>query len=211
MSNFINGASLRELLDEEGFLDPVRMRRIFLMLARYHFSEPSNYIDPELVPIIYNDDSQKSTLDVDLDFTYNSEEIGRKPAIYIGTSPFQFEKQVVDNLNEVSEDRSIISTTTQCSTSISIRHITTAADLSLSLATQSIGFFGNIRPYVMSEIPGILAYEVSQLTSPAMVEDTKIRVFQSNVELKLAFNTIWLTYIESLRIKSIMFEGRPKG
>ena len=95
MADFIQGASLRELLDEEGFLDPVRLRRIFLMLARYHFSSSGNYIDPELSDIVYDDDSQKSTLDIDLDFTYDSEEIGRKPSIYIGTAPFQFQKQVV--------------------------------------------------------------------------------------------------------------------
>ena len=210
MADFIQGASLRELLDEEGFLDPVRLRRIFLMLARYHFSSSGNYIDPELSDIVYDDDNQKSTLDIDLDFTYDSEEIGRKPSIYIGTAPFQFQKQVVDNFSEVSEDRSIVASTTQCSSALSIRHITTAADLSLSLATQSLNFFGTLRPYILAELPGILAYEVSQLAPPAMVEDTKIRVFQSNVEIKLAFNTMWLSYIESLRIKNIMFRGHPK-
>lgn len=209
MNKFVKGLSLRELLDEEGFLTPVRLRRIFLMLARHHFSDSSNYIESDIDSLVYNDDSKISTLDVDLDFTYNSEEIGKKPAIFVGTSPFVFQKQVVDDYSEVSEDRSIIASTTQCSTSLSIRHITTAADLSLCLASQTANYFGSIRPYVLSEIPGSLQFEMSQLTSPAMVEDTKIRVFQSNVEIKLAFNTIWMSYIESLRIKNIMVKGRP--
>ena len=205
MPKDLNEFNLTALLEEEGFLDPVRLRRIFLMLTREHFSNPENYLNESLKPIVYNDSSDQSSLDIDLDFIYDADEIGKKPAIYIGTTPFNFKKQVINNASASSDDNSVEFYTTECTTAINIRHITTAADLSLQLATQSVNFFGCLRAHLMSMIPGILQYEIAQLTPPALIEQSKIRVFQSNITINFAFNSLWASSIEGHRLKRIIF------
>ena len=123
-------------------------------------------------------------------------------------TPFQFKKQVINNSVTEMDDKSAEFFSTECSTSINIRHVTTAADLSLQLATQSVNFFGCLRLHLFHLIPGILSYEVAAITPPALVEASKIRVFQSNVTLTFVFNTLWASHIEGHRIKNIIFSPR---
>ncbi len=204
MSNPEENIPLYDLLSAEGYLDPVRARRIFLMLVREHFSDPRNYLDSSISSLYYSK-KDNSPLDVELDFTYDSEDIGKKPVIYVGTGPYNFKKQVIDNYENSSDDNSIIQTTTECVTNISIRHITTSSDLCLSLASQTTQFLGSIRQLFWESIPGILVYEVSELTPPALIDPEKIKIFQSNVNISLGFNMTWITRIEGLRIKEILF------
>lgn len=206
----MNEFNLTKLLEDEGFLDPVRLRRIFLLLTREHFSNPENHINNYLLDYKYTDEPATRSLDVDLDFTYDTEEIGKKPAIFVGTGPFAFKKQVINNSIEDSQDDSAHFFSTQCTTSIKIKHVTTAADLSMLLATQSLNFFGCIREHLMGLIPGVLQYEITQLSPPTLIEATKIRIFQCDLDIALAFDTLWSSYVESHRIKDIIFEPVQK-
>ena len=174
------------------------------MLVREHFSDPSNYLDPSISSLYYSKEDNRS-LDIELDFTYDSEDIGKKPVIYVGTGPYKFKKQVIDNYENSSDDNSIIQSTTECVTNIAIRHITTSSDLCLSLASQTTQFLGSIRQLLWESIPGILVYEVSELTPPTLIDPEKIKIFQSNVNISLGFNMTWITRIEGLRIKEILF------
>lgn len=203
-SSNVENVPLYELLNEAGYLDPVRARRIFLMLVREHFSDPRNYLDSSISSLYYSKESN-SSLDIELDFTYDSEDIGKKPVIYVGTGPYRFKKQVIDNYENSSDDNSIIQSTTECVTNLSIRHITTSSDLCLSLASQTTQFLGSIRQLLWESIPGILVYEVSELTPPTLIDPEKIKIFQSNVNISLGFNMTWITRIEGLRIKEILF------
>ena len=206
----VENPPLYELLSDSGYLDPVRARRIFLMLIREHFSDPRNYLDSSISSLFYSKEAD-STLDVELDFTYDSEDIGKKPVIYVGTGPYRFKKQVIDNYENISHDNSVIQTTTECVTTLAIRHITTSSDLSLSLASQTTQFLGSIREMLWQNIPGILVYEVSELTPPALIDPEKIKIFQSNVNISLGFNMTWITRIESLRIKEILFKPEARS
>lgn len=195
---------LYELLEQDGYLDPVRARRIFLMLVREHFSDPLNYLDASIASLYYSKDNSR-TLDVELDFTYDSEDIGKKPVIYVGTGPYRFKKQAIGNYEDASYDNSTTQTTTECLTNVFIRHISTSSDLSLSLASQTSQFLGSVRDLLWNEVPGILVYEVSELTPPTLIDPEKVKVFQSNVNVTLGFNMTWISRIESLRIKEILF------
>ena len=99
-------SKLQEL--KETSLDLVQLRRIFLMLTREHFSDAANYYRvEEMAPIVYHEEPAKRTLDIDLDYIYDANEVEKKPSIYVGTGPVQFAKQVVDNYETASEDGSI--------------------------------------------------------------------------------------------------------
>lgn len=196
--------SLPELLADEGYVNPVLLRRIFLLIFREHFSDPNNYGLDEIKDLYY-DGTEQSPLDIKLDFTYSSEDIGKKPAIYIGLGNFAFKNQVIDDYAGSSADNSTIYSTTQGTTNIIIRHLSMSSDLSLALATQSLHLAGGIRNLIVENFPSLLDYSVSSLTPPALVDPEKIKIFQSNLTLNIAFNMTWTTTIEGLRIKTIAF------
>ena len=64
---------------------------------------------------------------------------------------------------------------------------------------------------ILAELPNMLDYQLSVLTPPALIDPEKIKVFQSNITLNLAFNMTWTTVLESLRIKNIVFRNRPRS
>ena len=205
------GSKLDEL--KETSLDLVQLRRIFLMLAREHFSDANNYYRvEEMTPLVYHEEPAKRTLDVDLDYIYDPKEVDKKPAIYVGTGPVQFAKQVIDNYETASEDGAVRYHTSRGSVQIGISHISTEADLALQLGVQSLHFFAGIRHLLMGALPNILQYEVLQLTQPQMTGADKIRNFQVDLQISLQFNTDWATYMEGHRISDILFrnaEGKP--
>lgn len=205
------GSKLEEL--KETSLDLVRLRRIFLMLAREHFSDEANYYRvEEMAPLVYHEEPAKRSLDVDLDYVYDPGEVGKRPAIYVGTGPVQFAKQVVDNYETTSEDGAVRYHTTRGSVQIGVSHIATEADLALQLGVQSLHFFAGIRHLLMGALPDMLQYEVLQLTQPQLINPDKIRNFQVDLQISLQFNTDWATYVEGHRISDILFrntEGKP--
>tara|TARA_B100000579_G_scaffold300828_1_gene250769 strand:- start:17857 stop:18498 length:642 start_codon:yes stop_codon:yes gene_type:complete len=204
---------LSELLEASllGFADPVLLRRIFLLHARDLFSDPDNYGNyDELKELLYTDNKSTRTLDIDLDFIYDSEEISKKPAIYVGTGPIQFEKQVIDNSAGAPQD-GVSVTTLQAKTSIQIKHVSNQADVSLMLGGISTNYFGAIRDTMFNNFPNVLRYEIKELSGPSLIEGTKIRSFQTNLSIDLAFDALWSTVRESHLIKSVSIDARPAG
>ena len=205
------GSKLEEL--KETSLDLVQLRRIFLMLTREHFSNAENYYRvEEMAPIVYHSDASKRTLDIDLDYVYDPNEVDKKPSIYVGTGPVQFAKQVIDNYETSSQDNAVRYHTTRGSVQIGLSHIATEADLALQLGVQSLHFFAGIRHLLMGALPNVLQYEVLQLTQPQLVKPDRIRNFQVDLQISLLFNTDWATYMEGHRISEILFrnaEGEP--
>ena len=202
---------LSDLLEESllGISDPVVLRRIFLLHARELFSDPANYANyNELKELIYTDEKSTRTLDVDLDFVYDSEEISKKPAVYVGTGPINFEKQVVNNSAGRPSDGVFI-TTMQARTSISVKHVSNHADVALMLGALSANYFGAIRSSIFDNFPDILRYEIKQLSGPNLIEGTKIRSFQTNLTIDLAFDALWSIVQESHLIKSVSIDARP--
>ena len=203
------GSKLNEL--KETSLDLVQLRRIFLMLAREHFSDADNYYRvEEMEPLVYTDKADTRTLDIDLDYIYDPQEIGKKPAVFVGTGPVQFKKQVIDNYETSSQDGAVRYHTTQGMVPISISHVSTEADLALQLGVQSLHFFAGIRDLMMRALPNLLMYEVQALTNPRMIDGSKIKNFQVDLTIMIVFNTDWATYLEGHRISDILFRN-PEG
>ena len=199
-------SKLQEL--KETSLDLVQLRRIFLMLTREHFSDAANYYRvEEMAPIVYHEEPAKRTLDIDLDYIYDANEVEKKPSIYVGTGPVQFAKQVVDNYETASEDGSIRYHTTRGSVQIGLSHIATEADVALQLGVQSLHFFAGIRHLLMGALPNVLQYEILQLTQPQLTDPGKIRNFQVDLQISLLFNTDWATYMEGHRISDVLFRN----
>lgn len=201
---------LYELLEDHPIVDPVILRRVFLVLIRSHFSNARNFNTADIKNMIY-DSTPESALDIKLDYTYDAEDIGKKPVIYVGTGPFQFKNQAIGDYAGINDDGSVTSNTAECTTSIEIRHISMSADLCLALATQTLNLIGASKDMILSELPNMLDYQLSVLTPPALIDPEKIKVFQSNITLNLAFNMTWTTVLESLRIKNIVFRNRPRS
>ena len=217
MSSLLTGSELAKL--KESSLDVVQLRRVFLMLAREHFSNIKNYFkvaalsgaeSSKIIPLKYSDAIEERTLDIDLDYVYDPDEVGKKPSVYIGVGAIQFKKQVLDNFKSQSVDSSSIYHTTQAQTTVSIKHISSEPDVSLQLAVQSMHFFAGIRTLMMSAMPNISFYDLGQLSDVQMVDPSKIRVYYVDLSVSMAFDTDWETDIESHRIKDIVFAGAVK-
>lgn len=206
-------SNLAKLLEDShfGFMDPVLLRRIFVLFARDLFSDADNYAEyASLSELIYTDTKSTRKLDVDLDFIYDPEEISKKPAVYVGTGDTLFKKQVIDNFNETPSD-SVTGVTAEAKTSIIIKHVSTEVDVSLMLATLSTNYFTAIRPIIFQNVPHLLSYETQSLSKPNLIEGSKIKAFQTNVTIDLAFNAAWRIIEESHLIKSVHTDLNPAG
>ena len=206
-------SNLTKLLEAShfGFTDPVLLRRIFLLFARDLFSDSANYADHSpLYELLYTDSKQTRTLDVDLDFIYDTEEISKKPAVYVGTGPLQFQKQVIDNSAGRPQDGHAV-TTLEAKTSIIIKHVSNEADVSLMLGSISTNYFAAIRPIIFQQLPEVLMYEIASLSPPTLIEGSKIRAFQTNLTINLAFDAMWTIIQESHLIKSVSVDVKPAG
>jgi hypothetical protein len=217
MSAILSGTELANL--KESALDVVQLRRVFLMLAREHYSNVKNYYgvralsgseSKKIIPLKYSDTSSERTLDVDLDYVYDPKEVGKKPSVYVGVGNIDFKKQVLDNYKSQSEDTSSTFHTTQAATNITIKHIATSPDVALQLGVQSMHFFAGVRTLMMTAMPNIKMYDLRQLSDVKMVDPNKVRVFYVDLSIVMAFDTDWETRIESHRIKDIIFTGAVK-
>ena len=144
---------------------------------------------------------------IDLDYIYDPQEVGKKPAIFVGTGPLQFQKQVLDNYETTSQDGAVRYHTSRGAVPIILRHVATEADVALQLGVQSLHFFAGIRDLLMRALPNILQYEVQSLTSPVLTNPDKIRHFQVDLSLIVVFNTDWATYLEGHRISDILLKN----
>ena len=197
-----------KLLDLLGYdyLNPVQLRRIFLLLFRELYSTIDNYSDEEDLkdpPIIYSDKLSKKTLDIDLDFIYDPDEIAQRPGIFIGLGPIQFQKKAIGDIHSHSEDNSKLHYSNFAVTSLHIRHVTTSPDFSYLLANQSVSMVLVLKEMLMNNMPGLAHIELQQISPLQLSDGDPTREFKVDAVFQLHFVFSWASTLEGHRLKEV--------
>lgn len=211
MRTDIDYNSLDELASASvfGFLDPVLLRRIFLLYVRDLYSDTKLYGHlEELKNLVYSPDKKLRTLDVDLDYVYDPEEIAKRPSVYVGVGGITFQKQAINNFAGSYHDGQTLSTM-EMKTSVVFKHMSNYVDVSLNLASLTANHLAGIRPVVHQRFPAILSYELASISAPSLVEGSKVRLFQTNTTFNMALNAGWEHLAEKILIKNINTTVNP--
>lgn len=200
------------LLDQIGniALNPVTVRGIFLMLTRIHWSNPDHYgaLKPKMQGIVWNKDAKLRTLGVDYDFNFDPQKLDQRPAIYVGTSDFDFLKVVVDNRRGQAEDNSSEDYTKIASTNVIIRHIGKTPDESWQMADLTAQFFMGMRKLIQERLK-VHAFEVVKMVASRPFERATQQADQQfivDLILNLQYNAAWLIVREGHRLKTVTYK-----
>ena len=189
-------------------LDPVSMRRIFLLLTRNHFSDPSFFgnVPDEFKKFRYDDNDRNTTLRVELDYAFDPEEVEQPTSIFVGVSDVNTTKSVLDSFESNNTDNSGKQNVDTDSCAITFSHISKSPDTALKLGVISKGFYQGMRQ-LLKERLGFRGYTVAKLTAPTKVtEGTTRDYYRVDLSINVVFSSNWTTLIESHRVKRIVVD-----
>lgn len=184
-------------------------RRVFLLLTRAHFSDPSHYghLAGPLNQCRWSADSAVCTLPVEYDFDYDPAKTDRRPAVFVGCGDVTMSRKVIDNSSKVTADGKGEEFANVGSYPVIIRHIGKTPDESLLLADLSFQFFLGIRK-LMKEKAQLRLFEVAGVNTTRPFERTgekTDKTFIADVKLLVECNMSWLIVRESHVIKRFGF------
>lgn len=184
-------------------LDPVVLRRIFLLATQTLFSNPENYGESaeDLSRYLFSEDESKRTLAVELDYVYNPALLSARHAVYVGCSDMDFNAHVLNNNAGINDDRSATVSNQQATTTVGIRFVTPLPDESLRLATVALGYYAGMRVKFMEEL-GLLRFDLVKISSPSLVEKAPTALYEVTLAIRLAFNFEITSFVEGHRIKT---------
>lgn len=189
-------------------VSPATLRTMFVMLTRAHFSDANNYgpFKDKMSKFVWSK-AEKPGLFIDFDFNYDPKQIDRRPAIYIGTSDFDYTKVANTNFKATSEDRSAEQFAKRTATNVIIRHLGGSAMDSWILATLSEQFFMGIQTLMMERVR-LQSYEVVKMMASRPFERASQQAdpeFIVDLIINVTYSTVWLITRESHRIKTVGF------
>jgi hypothetical protein len=214
MPSFTQPQSILELCEEQKpQLDPVSLRRIFLLLTRNHFASPEDNfggVPTAFKKFKYSDDPKEKTVHVDLDYLYKENDTERRPAVFVGVGDFDFETVVLDHYADKSEDNATTEYVNMASTQIVLSHVALSPDEASMLGTISASFYLGIRPAIKNAL-GTSEFDVKKLTKakPIKGPDAADTQFRSDLIISLRWDNTWETHTESHRVKKISFNIEP--
>lgn len=191
-------------------LSPVTIRGIFLLLTRIHWSNPDHYgsMKPKLKNMIWAKDSKVRTVLVDYDYNYDPAKLDQRPAIFVGTTDFDFRKVVVDNRRSNTDDNSGEDYANIATTNVIIRHIGKSPDESWTMADLSSQFFLGMRKLIQERLK-VHAFEAVKLVASRPFERATQQADQQfivDLILNLQYNAVWLIVREGHRLKTVTYK-----
>jgi len=200
----------RSILSKLGYSDinPVQLRRIFLLITRECFSSEDMYdMDEELrdPAVVYDESPKKRKVDVELDYLYDAEKVDEVPTVYVGIGDIKFQRKVVGDMHSVSKDNSTKYYANQSDTNLHLRHVSTSPDMSLLLANHTAGFYLAMKNLLLSNIPGMGDFRLDSISSVKLVQAEKARVFRTDVIFGMTTMFSWTTDREDHTLKDIPF------
>lgn len=187
---------------------PVTLRKTLLLLTRLHYSAASNFGEfAERFEKYVYDESATPKLFIDLDYNYNPKDTEHRPAIFVGCGKFVYDQTVFDGRVEHTRDLAGEEFYNRGYTQAIIRHVGASADESLALGDLSAQFFRGIRKIMQNEL-GFTRYVVKELDSTKPFDkrpEQADQQFVADLVIDMAFNTNWMIWTESHRLKDWSF------
>lgn len=193
-------------------LDPVDIRRNFLLLTRFHFSDSVHYGPmTELSDLVYTrNPTTNNTLSIELSFINPMEE-GKNaenlPAIRVHGGDWVFKKADLGQHAKRTDAGEELARQ-EVTTAVRIVHMARSPEVAAMLATQTVGFYGAIGRDLIHAM-NLTSFDIAQMSNVNIMtgEDKQNVTYRVDVLINLTFNCIWSSLIESKRIKTISFSA----
>jgi len=191
-------------------LTPVTIRGLFILLTRLHYSDPDHYgkLKSKLQNFVWAKEAKDRTVLVDYDYNFDSARLDLRPAIFVGTSDFDFKKVVVANQISQTDDRSGELFGKIASTNIIIRHIGKTPDESWALGDLTTQFYMGITKLLQERLKP-QSFEVVSLKGSRPFEHKEQEAdqnFMVDLIMNFQYNAAWLVVREGHRIKKVTYQ-----
>lgn len=186
-------------------VDPLTLRRIFLLLTRNHFAQPSYFgnVPPSFKDLFYDDDLKKTKVRIELDYNYDWETSHVPNGIFVGVGDVVTTKNVLDSYAQATEERSGREYVDSDKVRVTISHVSKSPDASLQMGIISKGFYQGMRQLIKQRL-GLRGYQVVGLSEPKPIKKgDEIKYYRTDLVIELLINSAWVTLLESHRIKKI--------
>ncbi len=208
-TGFAPDSSLLENLQNIA-LTPVHIRGLFILLTRLHYSDPDHYgkLKAKLKNFVWAKEPKDRTVLVDYDYNFDSARLDLRPAIFVGTSDFDFKKVAVDNQHSQTADRAGELYVKIASTNVIIRHIGKTPDESWALGDLSCQFYMGITKLLQERLKPH-SFEVLTLKASRPFERKEQEADQNfivDLVMNLQYNAAWLVVREGHRIKKVTYQ-----
>lgn len=195
---------------EEHCPDPPSMfslRKAFIRLLRYFFSNPQHYSYPELGCYQYSDDSSKSTLDVNLSGTFDQTDEENLPCITLSLGEgINYNIDVFNNVAVSTRDMAQLNTKSFGTVYITVTCAANNADISCLLSDLCAMFLSSITPVLIRTWGWVKKYRLIKQSEPKINNSSSESVtkrYESLVVLQLDFEYNVTIDIESKRLKDV--------
>lgn len=209
-SNIQSDNPILELIRQE-HLDPVQLRRIFLLLTRDVYATERNFSSEELKvdPVKWSEEKRDRTLDVQLNFTYENNVVNPKPAVYVGLGNTDFNRQAINDFSDRSTDNATTYYTKGSKVPLIFEHVSTSGDFSYLLANHTARSFSGLIPFCKRNIPPLTDMQLVQISAIQMRDKTDEKEFVTKVTFMLDAAFSWNVTLESHRLKNLGFDMAP--
>lgn len=185
------------------------LRRIFLLLMRFHFSDSNNYGDLRdvLKNLIWTEVPETTAMDVELMGVFNPSILVRRPAVYVGFQNMKFNKNVVGDYAGQSADTSAHYLVKTVDTQLVVRSVAQDEDMVSAMSDTALAFLFGMRDMLFNKLrPQMRSLDVTAMEDPKLVEKSPERRFQCDVITTLNFNYTIDVSLESHPVKKIAME-----
>lgn len=185
------------------------LRRIFLLLMRFHFSDSNNYGDLReiLKTMVWTDTEETTAMDVELMGVFNPSVLIRRPAVYVGFRNMKFSKKVIADYAGQSVDTATRYLVKAVDTQLVVRSVAADEDMVSAMSDTVLAFLFGMRDMLFCKLqPQLMAMDIAEMTDPEIVEKSPERRFQCDVLTSLSFNYMINTNLESHPVKKVALE-----
>jgi hypothetical protein len=187
-------------------LSPFVLRRMFTLMIRQHYSNPSNFgvLKEQLGCFRYAEDGKgrsSGTLRVDPAFTNKFWEEASVPSVHVSINDMTFTPAYVANQNGFSDDNASVNLQWPATTQVQVSHIAEEYDQAFMLAESTLIFLCGIS-YAAYEQFQLSALIPQQITKPVLVERTPT-AYRSDTVFTIGFQYGVTVSHESHRLKKM--------
>lgn len=182
------------------------LRRVFILLARLHYSDPSNYgpMQKAMKQYTYAPEGKKGTVNITLEELESVAQEDFFPAIQVAIEDVSFDRNVLGDVSGNDGERGLTA-----KTALSIHHCSQAADEAAQLAGLTAVFFAGIGPVIQKQL-NLLTFIPARITKPVKVDSSaqqSFRLYRSTFQATIAFDYSWVTQLESHLIRTATVEA----
>ena len=190
-------------------LDPISLRRIFLLLTRNLYADPENhfgYSNPEFKKFKYSDNIDERAVAIDISFDDDPRaEAGPELEIDIHFGPFKVEPILLDKYVSTTDTNKDRQYNDRITTQMIIQHRAFRPDDALGMGYITANFYTGIRKLLQERL-FLLNFQVDQISDVKRENEEANAIYKVDTISTLVFNMDQDVSEESHKLRKISFD-----